>query len=135
MNTCGWDYCTHIVTNKQLNIHNMNKVTIIASNGKTKVYKTKSNFNIPFNALAPTIKSTYFFKQKDLDYINTNLTKMGCTAYDARIFVIGGRNAQIISTKMDGRCGLAKVLSYFHWDDAYQFMMDNATQNDISEWL
>lgn len=113
----------------------MNKVTIIASNGKTKVYKTKGNFDVPFNALAPTIKSTYFFKQKDLDYINTKLNKMGCTAYNARIFVIGGRNAQIISSKMDGRSNLAKVLPYFHWDDAYQFMMDNSTQDDISAWL
>lgn len=113
----------------------MNKVTIIASNGNKKVYKTKGNFDVPFTALAPTIKSTYFFKQKDLDYINNNLTKMGCTAYDARVFVIGGREAQITSTRLDGRTEYAKTLPYFHWDDAYQFMMDNATSYEIGEWL
>lgn len=60
---------------------------------------------------------------------------MGASAYDARIFVIGGRNSQIISTPMDGRSNLGRVLSYFNWSDAYQFIMDNATQEDISEWL
>lgn len=113
----------------------MNKVTIIASNGKKKVYKTKGNFDVPFTALAPTIKSTYFFKQKDLDFINNNLTKMGCTAYDAKLFVIGGRETQITSTRLDGRNTYTKTLPYFHWDDAYQFMMDNATLCEIVMWL
>lgn len=113
----------------------MNKVTIIANNGNKKVYKTKSNFDVPFNSLAPSIKSTYFFKQKDLNYINNNLTKMGCTAYDAKIFVIGGRNTQITATQIDRRNAHAKTLPYFHWDDAYQFMMDNATTREIDAWL
>lgn len=104
----------------------MNKVTIVANNGNKKVYKTKGNFNLPFNSLAPTIKSTYYFKQKDLDYINNNLIKMGCTAYDAKLFVIGGKETQITSTPIDGRRTYAKTLTYFNWDDAYQFMMDNA---------
>lgn len=111
------------------------KVVITASNGKTKMWKTKGNFDEPFNSLAPSVKSNYFFKQKDLEYINKELVPMGCSAHDARIFVIGGRNSQINSTKMDGRSNLAKVLPYFNWSDAYQFIMDNATQEDITEWL
>lgn len=111
------------------------KVVITASNGKTKMWKTKGNFDEPFNSLAPSVKSNYFFKQKDLEYINKELVPMGCSAYDARIFVIGGKNSQINSTKMDGRSNLGKVLPYFNWSDAYQFIMDNATQEDITEWL
>ena len=111
------------------------KVVITASNGKTKLYKTKGNFDVPFNSLAPSIKSNYFFKQRDLEYINKELIPMGCSANDARIFVIGGRNSRINSTKIDGRSNLAKTLPYFHWDDAYQFIMDNATQEDTTEWL
>lgn len=113
----------------------MNKVTIIASNGCKKVFKTKGDFDVLFTALAPSIKSAYFFKQKDLDYINNSLTKIGCTAYDARVFVIGGRRTQITSTRLDGRSKKAKTLPYFHWDYAYQFMMDNSTQNDVCDWL
>lgn len=112
----------------------MNKVTIIANNGKTKTFKTKGNFDVPFNALAPKIKS-YYFKKKDLDFINEKLNKMGCTAYNARVFVLGGHFTQIIQNKMDGRSTTAKILPYFHWDDAYQFMMDNATQEDINNYL
>lgn len=111
------------------------KVIVTASNGKTKVYKTKGNFDNLFNSLAPSIKSNYFFKQKDLAYINDELVPMGATAYDARVFVIGGQNSQITSTPMDGRSNLARVLPYFHWDDAYQFIMDNATQEDVNGWL
>lgn len=115
---------------------NMVKVTIIASNGKAKTYKTRGNFDVPFNALAPSIKkSTYYFKQKDLDFINKELIKKGITAYDAKQFVIGGKNAVVYSTPMDGRTKLAKTLHYLHWDGVYQFMMDNATQEDINEWL
>jgi hypothetical protein len=113
----------------------MNKVTIIASNGIKKVFKAKGAFDVLFTALAPTIRSTYFFKQKDLDYINNNLTKICFTAYDARVFVIGGRNAQITSLRFDGRTKESKTLPYFHWDYAYQFMMDNATAEDVSDWL
>lgn len=111
------------------------KVVITASNGKTKMFKTRGNFDTPFNSLAPSVKSNYFFKQKDLEYINSELVPMGASTYDARIFVIGGRNSQIISTPMDGRSNLGKVLPYFNWSDAYQFIMDNATQEDVSEWL
>lgn len=111
------------------------KVTITASNGKTKVYKTKGNFNVLFNSLAPSIKSNYFFKQRDLAYINDELVPIGATAYDTRVFVIGGKNSQITSIPMDGRSNVARVLPYFHWDDAYQFIMDNATQEDVNEWL
>ena len=113
----------------------MYKVVITASNGKTKMFKTRGNFDIHFNSLAPSVKSNYFSKQKDLEYINSELVPMGASAYDARIFVIGGRNSQIISTPMDGRSNLGRVLSYFNWSDAYQFIMDNATQEDVSEWL
>lgn len=113
----------------------MNKVTIVASNGHKKVFKTKGNFDVPFTTLAQSIKSNYFFKRKDLDYINNNLVKLGCTAYDARVFVIGGRATQITSAHADGRNAYVKTLPYFHWDDAYQFMMDNATQDDVSNWL
>lgn len=111
------------------------KVTITASNGKTKTWKTKGNFDDPFSTLAPSIKSNYFFKQKDLDYINKELVPMGCSAYDARVFIIGGRNSQITPSKIDGRSNLAKTLPYFNWYNAYQFIMDNATQKDITEWL
>lgn len=114
----------------------MVKVVVTASNGKTKVYKTKGNFDVPFNALAPSIKdSTYFFKKNDLEFIHNTLVPKGCTAYDAKLFVIGGKNAQVNTFKMDGRSGLAKTLPYLHWDDVYQFMMDNATQTDVNEWL
>lgn len=113
----------------------MNKITLCANNGNKKVYKTKGNFDVPFNALAPSIKNTYFFKQKDLDYINDNLVKMGCTAYDAKIYVIGGRESSITSSKVDGRDKYIKTLPYFHWDDAYQFMMDNATPCEVGAWL
>lgn len=111
------------------------KVVITASNGKSKMFKTKGNFDVPFNSLASSVKSNYFFKQKDLEYINCELVPIGASAYDARIFVIGGRNSQIISTPMDGRSNLGRVLPYFNWSDAYQFIMDNATQEDINEWL
>lgn len=111
------------------------KVVVTASNGKTKTWKTKGNFDVPFNSLAPSIKSNYFFKQRDLDFINKELVPMGCSAYDARIFIIGGRNSQITSTKIDGRSNLGKTLPFFHWDNTYQFIMDNATQEDVNEWL
>lgn len=115
---------------------NMLKVTIIASNGKIKLCKTRGNFDVPFNALAPSIKeSTYYFKQRDLDFIKKELIKKGITAYDTKQFVIGGKNAVVYSEPMDGRTTLAKILPYIHWDDVYQFMMDNATQEDINEWL
>lgn len=115
---------------------NMVKVIVVASNGKTKLYKTRGNFDVLFNALAPSIKeSTYYFKQKDLDFIKKELIKKGITAYDAKTFVLGGRNSVVYSVPMDGRTKLAKTLPYLHWDGVYQFMMDNATQEDINEWL
>jgi hypothetical protein len=110
----------------------MNKVTIIAENGNTKTYKTKGNFDVPFSALAPSIKTTYFFTQRDLDYINNKLNKLGCTTYDARIFVIGGRNSQFISNKVDARKADIKTLPYLHWDNVYQFLIDNAILKNIS---
>lgn len=114
----------------------MNKVIITAANGKTKLYKTKGNFDVPFNTLAPSIKeSTYYFKQTDLDFINNTLIPKGLTAKDAKVFVIGGKDTQIYSVPMDGRSKLSKALPYFHWDDAYQFMMDNSTQENVTEWL
>lgn len=115
---------------------NMVKVIVTAANGKTKLYKTKGNFDVPFNALAPSIKnSTYYFKKNDLEFINKELVPKGCTAYDARVFVIGGKNSNISSVPMDGRTKIAKTLPYLHWDDVYNFLMDNSTQNDVNEWL
>lgn len=114
----------------------MVKVVVTASNGNTMEYKTKGNFDIPFNALAQSIKdSTYFFSKKNLDYIKTNLVPIGVTAYDARIFIIGGRNSQVITTKVDGRNKAIKTLPYLHWDDVYQFIMDNSTQEDIKDYF
>lgn len=113
----------------------MVKVIVTASNGKTKLYKTKGNFDVPFNALAPSIKCAYFFKKKDLEFIENTLVPKGCTAYDAKLFVIGGKNSSVYSVPMDGRTKLAKTLPYLHWDDVYQFMMDNATPTDVNEWL
>lgn len=114
----------------------MVKVIVTASNGKTKLYKTKGNFDVPFNALAPSIKdSTYFFRKKDLEFIENTLVPKGCTAYDAKQFVIGGKNSSVYSVPMDGRTKLAKTLPYLQWDDVYQFMMDNATPTDVNEWL
>lgn len=114
----------------------MIRVIVTASNGKTKSYKTNGYFDVPFNALAPSIKgSTYFFKKKDLEYIHSTLVPKGCTACDAKQFIIGGKNTQIYYVPIDRRKKLAKVLPYLHWDNVYQFMMDNATQTDVNEWL
>lgn len=111
----------------------MNKITIFAANGKVKSYKTKGNFDVRFNALAPSIRSNYFFKQADLDYINNELVPLGISAYEARIFVIGGKDSSFGVEEIDGRNKTIKKLPYFHWDDAYQFIMDNATQNDVNQ--
>lgn len=113
----------------------MNKVTIFAANGKTKAYKTKGNFDVRFIALEPSIRSSYFFKQNDLDFINNELVPLGISAYEARTFVIGGKNSSFGVEKIDGRNKSVRTLPYFHWDDAYQFIMDNATQNDVNQWL
>lgn len=113
----------------------MNKVTIIAANGKTKAYKTKGNFDVRFNVLAPSIRSSYFFKQTDLDFINNELVPLGISAYEARIFVIGGKNSTFGVEEIDGRNKSLRTLPYLHWDDAYQFIMDNSTQGDVNQWL
>lgn len=111
------------------------KVVITASNGKTKTYKVKGNFDVYFNSLEPSVKTNYILKQKDLDYINNELIPQGISAYEARIFVVGGRNSTIVSTPMDGRSGLAKTLDDFNWGKAYQFIMTNATQDDVKNYF
>lgn len=114
----------------------MNKVILTAANGKSKQYKTKGNFNVPFNVLANSIKnSTYFFKKSDLEFMRNTLIPIGLTAKDAKIFVMGGYKSDIYSVPLDEKNKQNKALPYFHWDNAYQFMMDNATQEDVTEWL
>lgn len=105
----------------------MNKVILTAPNGKTTIFKTKGDYNIPFNALAPSIKQPdKFFSQKDLTFIEDNLIKMGMTAKDALQFIAKGKTIPIIySVPIDGRKTPNKSLPYFAWDIAYQFVKDN----------
>lgn len=102
----------------------MNKVILTAPNNKTMIFKTKGNYNISFNALAPSVKQPdKFFSQKDLSYIENNLIKMGMSAKDALQFIAKG--SYIYSVPMDGRKKQNKTLPYFAWDIAYQFIKDN----------
>lgn len=102
----------------------MNKVILTAPNGKTTIFKTKGDYNIPFNALAPSVKQPdKFFSQRDLTYIEDNLIKMGMSAKDALQFIAKG--SYIYSVPIDGRKTPNKSLPYFAWDIAYQFVKDN----------
>lgn len=100
----------------------MKKVIITVPNGKSIVYKTRENYNIPFNALAPNVKEK-FFKKTDLDYIEENLVRQGFTADNAKTYIAVG--AYIYSVPMDGRKKEARKLGDFSWDKAYQFIKDN----------
>ena len=100
----------------------MEKVIISAPNGKSIVYKSRGNYNIPFNALAPTVKEK-FFKKTDLDYMEKNLVKQGFTADNATVYVAVGDC--IYSVPMDGRKKESRKLEYFSWDKAYQFIKEN----------
>ena len=101
----------------------MNKVILTAPNGKVYITKTKYDINDSFYSLAPSIKdSNRFFKEKDLKFIKETLM-------DGMQFIAQG--SRIYTIPMDGRTTEAKKLSYFAWDNAYQFIKDNKDTPDI----
>ena len=111
----------------------MKLVILRASNGKIRKYKTKENFNVLFKDLKGEIfHSNYFFKTQDFFIIENKLQNEGLTALDAMRFVLGGLHSDIF--QRDTNKSLDK-LPYFHWDNAYQFINDNATEEDFYEWM
>ena len=108
----------------------MNKVILTAPNGKVYITKTKYDINDSFYSLAPSIKdSNRFFKEKDLKFIKETLMPKGrVTAIDGMQFIAQG--SRIYTVPMDGRTTQAKKLSYFTWDNAYQFLKDNKDTPD-----
>ena len=108
----------------------MYKVILTAPNGKVYITKTRYVINDSFNFLAPSIKdSNRFFNEKDLKFIKETLMPKGrVTAIDAMQFI--ARGSRIYTVPMDGRTTDAKKLSYFAWDDAYQFIKDNKDTPD-----
>lgn len=108
----------------------MYKVILTAPNGKVYITKTRYVINDSFNFLAPSIKdSNRFFNEKDLKFIKETLMPKGrVTAIDAMQFI--ARGSRIYTVPMDGRKTEAKKLSYFAWDDAYQFLKDNKDTPD-----
>ena len=103
----------------------MYKVILTAPNGKVYVTKTRYVINDSFNFLAPSIKdSNRFKKEKDLKFNKETLMPKGrVTAIDAMQFIAQG--SRIYTVPMDGRTSQAKKLSYFAWNNAYQFIKDN----------
>ena len=108
----------------------MNKVILTAPNGKVYITKTKYDINDSFHSLAPSINdSNRFFNEKDLKFIKETLMPKGrVTAIDAMQFIAQG--SRIYTVPMDGRTTQAKKLSYFTWDNAYQFIKDNKDTTD-----
>ena len=109
----------------------MNKVILTAPNGKVYITKTKYDINDSFYSLAPSIKdSNGFFNEKDLKFIKETLMPKGrVTAIDGMQFIAQG--SRIYTVPMDGRTTQAKKLSYFTWDNAYQFIKDNKDTADM----
>ena len=107
----------------------MRKVILTAPNKKRYITKTPYTINDTFMSLAPSIRDTNkFFSENDLSFIKNELVPTGLvTAIDAMQFI--GRGATIFTMPLDGRKREAKVLEYFAWDKAYQFIKDNLKNN------